>query len=90
MDEPLPGGAGKTPFWTLKPVSGTAETALLETRGILEAAPGEEHKQTVKLTRALADLYSAWYAAEPDAGYDTKAAEWRAKLPPEPTSQPAG
>lgn len=28
----------------------------------------------------LAELYDAWHKAEPDKGYDAKAAEWRAKL----------
>ncbi|MCH8806540.1 MAG: serine/threonine protein kinase [Planctomycetes bacterium] len=32
------------------------------------------------LLRIIA-LYAEWHAAEPDAGYDAKAAEWRAKLP---------
>jgi hypothetical protein len=25
-------------------------------------------------------LYDAWHAAEPDAGHDARAAEWRAEL----------
>jgi hypothetical protein len=30
-------------------------------------------------------LYEAWHGAEPDKGYDAKAAEWRAKsAAPEP------
>ncbi|MCI0363876.1 MAG: serine/threonine-protein kinase [Phycisphaerales bacterium] len=30
--------------------------------------------------RTLAKLYDAWHIAEPDKGYDAKAAQWRAKL----------
>ncbi|MCC6425996.1 MAG: tetratricopeptide repeat protein [Phycisphaerales bacterium] len=30
--------------------------------------------------QGLCDLYTAWHAAEPGKGYDTKAAEWKAKL----------
>ncbi len=29
----------------------------------------------------LISLYEAWHTAEPGKGYDSKAAEWRAKLP---------
>lgn len=32
------------------------------------------------LVECVAKLYDAWQAAEPDKGYDTKAAEWRTKL----------
>ena len=42
----------------------------------------------VKCIERLISLYSAWHAAEPEEGYDAKAAEWRAKLPQEATSQP--
>ena len=31
----------------------------------------------------LAKFYESWHAAEPGKGYDAKAAEWRAKLPPD-------
>ncbi len=36
----------------------------------------------------LVNLYAAWHTAEPNQGYDAKAAEWRAELPQEATSQP--
>jgi non-specific serine/threonine protein kinase/serine/threonine-protein kinase len=73
-----------------------AETALLEAYGILEAALGPEHQRTIKMIQPLADCYTAWHVAEPDAGHDAKAAEWRAKLPvdglepavPKPESAP--
>jgi len=40
---------------------------------------------------ALIELYDAWHAAEPNKGYDAKAAEWRGKLAvtSKPASQPA-
>ncbi len=31
----------------------------------------------------LVSLYESWDAAEPGQGYNAKAAEWRAKLPPD-------
>ncbi|MCH8852131.1 MAG: tetratricopeptide repeat protein [Planctomycetes bacterium] len=31
----------------------------------------------------LAEFYESWHAAKPGQGYDAKAAEWRAKLPPD-------
>jgi hypothetical protein len=51
--------------------------------------------------QALIDLYTAWDKAEPGKGYDTKAAEWHAKLDaakaaaaapanPQPTVEPTG
>jgi serine/threonine protein kinase/tetratricopeptide (TPR) repeat protein len=47
---------------------------------ILIAVLGEHHPQTQRVVGYLADLYTAWHAAEPGNGYDVKAAEWRAKL----------
>ncbi len=60
-----------------------AQKALLESHKILQTALGPEHKRTIKVINALVDLYDAWHEAEPDKGYDAKAAEWRANLPPE-------
>ena len=60
-----------------------AETALLEAHEILSAAQGPKHERTIKAINGLIDLYTAWHKVEPDKGYDTKAAEWRAKLPEE-------
>ena len=31
----------------------------------------------------LVSLYESWHAGEPGQGYDAKAAEWLAKLPPD-------
>ena len=57
-----------------------AEAALLEAHGLLEATFGAKHERTINVVKSLVDLYEAWHAAEPGMGYDTKAAEWRAKL----------
>ena len=60
---------------------GEAETELLEAyEGYVETR-GRDHRYTKGAVEALVDLYDAWHAAEPDQGYDAKAAEWRAKLP---------
>ncbi len=55
-----------------------AESTLLEAHGLLVAGFGEEHERTLKCIERLIGLYNAWHAAEPDQGYDAKAAEWRA------------
>jgi hypothetical protein len=33
-----------------------------------------------RCVEAVTELYEKWHAAEPDKGYDAKAAEWRANL----------
>lgn len=66
-----------------------AETALLESYSIVQAALGDTHERTLASVHLLTKLYEDWNAAEPDHGYDAKAAEWRDKLPaPEPTREP--
>ncbi|MCW5777131.1 MAG: tetratricopeptide repeat protein [Phycisphaeraceae bacterium] len=57
-----------------------AEERYLEAHSMFEAALGPEHERTISIIRRLADLYDAWHAAEPDAGHDAKAAEWRSRL----------
>ncbi len=57
-----------------------AETNLLEAHSLLLASRGPTHKETTDCTKALADLYTRWHAAEPEAHHDTKAAEWKARL----------
>jgi non-specific serine/threonine protein kinase/serine/threonine-protein kinase len=57
-----------------------AQSNLLEAHTIYLETRGPTHKDTLACTQALIDLYTAWHAAEPDNGYDLKAAEWRAKL----------
>jgi tetratricopeptide (TPR) repeat protein len=43
---------------------------------------GSGHSETIDAISLLIDIYTAWHEAEPDKGYDAKAEEWRAKLPP--------
>jgi tetratricopeptide (TPR) repeat protein len=59
------------------------EAEMLEAHETLLAALGKDHERTTKCVESLAALYDGWHAAEPGQGYDTKAAEWRAKLPKE-------
>jgi hypothetical protein len=73
-----------------------AESNLLAAHPIYLAAKdrGPTHKDTLAGVQAIVDLYTAWDKAEPGKGYDAKAAEWKAKLPPperakaEPVSKP--
>ena len=58
-----------------------AETALLEAHELIFAGLGPDHERTIGAIKSLSDLYDAWHEAEPDKGYDAKAAEWLAKLP---------
>ncbi|MFG0285561.1 MAG: tetratricopeptide repeat protein [Phycisphaerales bacterium JB039] len=66
-----------------------AEEALLEAySGAVARTHGRpDHPAVGQYCQAVIDLYSAWDAAEPDQGYDLKAAEWRAKLPPAEDSE---
>jgi tetratricopeptide (TPR) repeat protein len=57
-----------------------AEGALLEARNSFENSLGPAHPATLSAEIWLAELYDAWHEAEPDKGYDAKAAQWRAKL----------
>ncbi|MCH7871605.1 MAG: hypothetical protein IID33_07875, partial [Planctomycetes bacterium] len=50
--------------------------------GLIETV-GADHQRTIKTIRVLVDLYDDWDGAKPAQDYDTKADEWRAKLPPE-------
>jgi len=57
----------------------------LATRGEFAAAEALllatcERSRETGVARDLAELYDAWHAAEPDGGYELKAAEWRAAL----------
>ena len=62
-----------------------AEEALEEAYEILMGSAGPENKYTIRVVEWFADLYAAWHEAEPDKGYDTKADQWRAKLPADET-----
>ncbi len=59
---------------------GEAEAKLLEAHRLWLKTRGEASPDTRNCTRALADLYTAWNAAQPGQGYDAKAAAWAAKL----------
>jgi non-specific serine/threonine protein kinase/serine/threonine-protein kinase len=71
-----------------------AEATLLEACALIREGFGDTHERTVKCSELLAGLYEAWHEADPGAGHDAQAAEWRAKLEPPATppaaSQPAG
>jgi tetratricopeptide (TPR) repeat protein len=58
-----------------------AEPPLIEARGIIERALGEENPVAIAMAKDLVLLYERWNAAEPGKGYDAKAAAWREKLP---------
>ena len=51
----------------------------------MDEAAGRQPPNARRPLTLLVELYVAWHAAEPDQGYDAKAAELRAKLP---TTQP--
>lgn len=53
-----------------------AEAALLECHEIYQQEHGERHSRTLNVSQALADLYNAWHAAEPNGGYDEQALVW--------------
>ncbi|HNO78976.1 MAG TPA: serine/threonine-protein kinase [Phycisphaerae bacterium] len=59
-----------------------AETVLLESHRDLDDGLGSDDPRTRESTKALADLYSAWAQAEPDAGHDAQADKWKAQLQP--------
>jgi len=65
-----------------------AEEQYLEAQAFFEAALGPDHDRTITNIRSLADLYDAWHAAEPDAGHDARAAQWRARLPAPADDEP--
>ncbi|MEM9167191.1 MAG: serine/threonine-protein kinase [Planctomycetota bacterium] len=65
-----------------------AEANLLEAHAIFVQARGPTHPGTLGCVRGLVDLHTAWHAHEPDEGYDAKADQWRAKLPPATEAEP--
>jgi len=56
------------------------QTNLNEADAILREAPGVETDHRKETLTNLVELYEGWHVAEPGAGYDRKAAEWRSKL----------
>jgi len=59
-----------------------AEESALEAYAVLSAALGEHHDRTRGAAKDITDLYTAWHEADPNAGHDAKAEQWRAKLAP--------
>ncbi len=57
-----------------------AEPELLEAHSGFVASLGDDHPASTGTAESLAELYDAWHEAEPDKGYDAKAAEWKSKL----------
>jgi non-specific serine/threonine protein kinase/serine/threonine-protein kinase len=58
-----------------------AEAELVEAQEIFATAQWPAHASSNIAITALAELYDAWHAAQPDQGYDARAGELRAKLP---------
>ena len=58
-----------------------AETILIELANALQEDDTASKDDKTEAIQRVVDLYEAWHAAEPDAGHDAKADEWRAKLP---------
>ena len=59
---------------------GDAAAGLLDAHALCAAELGPAHRRTGTAARQVAKLYGFWHEAEPDAGHDAKAAEWRARL----------
>ncbi|MEM7755152.1 MAG: serine/threonine-protein kinase [Planctomycetota bacterium] len=60
-----------------------AEPRMIETYKIFSTALSPTHPYSKTALNEIITAYEAWHEAEPDAGHDVKAAEWRAKLPSE-------
>ncbi|MFC1573363.1 tetratricopeptide repeat protein [Candidatus Eisenbacteria bacterium] len=78
-----------TPLGRSRAATGAFDAALsdlTEAYAILREAPSATTESRKKALTGLVNLYEAWHSAEPGAGYDTKAAEWRAKLEDEGAS----
>ncbi len=58
-----------------------AEPLLLALHQQLEDNPKSPTKTKQESIERIIQLYEAWHSAKPGMGYDTKAAQWRAKLP---------
>jgi non-specific serine/threonine protein kinase/serine/threonine-protein kinase len=65
-----------------------AEANLMEAHSIFVETRGAAHEDTQGCVQGLVDLYDAWHAADPDGGYDARAAAWRDVLA-ESTESPA-
>ena len=67
-----------------------AKVLCLECYDRNEKRYGAAHTQTRGAIKLLIELYEAWHTAEPDAGHELSAEQWRAKLPPPSEGSPAG
>ena len=67
-----------------------AERVALEHERRARENLGDDHQDTKGATELLNTLYTNWHAAEPDAGHDTKAAQWAAKAHGEDAAPPRG
>ncbi len=52
---------------------------LLDACPIVVDAVRDAHQWSLLYAGRLADVYDAWYEAEPDPGHDAQAVEWRAR-----------
>ena len=87
-------GVEPSPFrWTVDPATGIVVDgdAVLNPEGfrradecvrhkILDAVMGPGHHRTMEATRAVAELYERWQAAEPGGGHDVRARQWHRLL----------
>lgn len=64
-----------------------AEALLIEWAHALQGLDKTPDDRKTEAIQRVVDLYEAWDAAEPDQGYNAKADEWRAKLPPQPSDR---
>ncbi len=67
-----------------------AEANLIEAQAIVSAAQAATPWDRAAALTGLVELYESWHGAEPNGGYDAKAAEWLARLaqpPGEPATQ---
>ncbi len=65
-----------------------AEPLLLDAAEQCEQSEASRRMHWQSVVKAMVELYDAWHAAEPDAGHDAKAAEWRSKLDELPNAKP--
>lgn len=62
-----------------------AKKCLQEAHDILMNSSEQNNELRNKIIESNIELYSSWHEAEPGKGYNAKAEEWRAKLPPDET-----
>ncbi len=57
---------------------------------LVELANAALEDDKTEAIQRVVDLYEAWHSAEPGKGYEAKADEWRAKLPPRASDSEGG